>query len=118
MLFRSWCATCGEGFAKPACERVPLETDGLNPQHAAVLNAFAAHIATGAPLVADGREGINGLLLSNAIHLSSWTGETVALPFDEQRFLALLNERRARSRHKEDADIVMDTSGSFGSQVR
>ena len=115
---RTWCATCGEGFAKPACERVPLETDGLNPQHAAVLNAFAAHIATGAPLVADGREGINGLLLSNAIHLSSWTGETVALPFDEQRFLALLNERRARSRHKEDADIVMDTSGSFGSQVR
>ena len=115
---RTWCATCGEGFAKPVCERVPLETDGLNPQHAAVLNAFAAHIATGAPLVADGREGINGLLLSNAIHLSSWTGETVALPFDEQRFLALLNERRARSRHKEDADIVMDTSGSFGSQVR
>ena len=68
---------------------------------------------------ADGREGINGLLLSNAIHLSSWTGETVALPFDEQRFLALLNERRARSpATRRTPTIVMDTSGSFGSQVR
>ena len=96
-----------------------METDGRNPQHAGGAERLCGRTSrTGAPLVADGREGINGLLLSNAIHLSSWTGETVALPFDEQRFLALLNERRARSRHKEDADIVMDTSGSFGSQVR
>ncbi|MFR3227153.1 MAG: gfo/Idh/MocA family oxidoreductase, partial [Blautia massiliensis (ex Durand et al. 2017)] len=85
-----------------------------NPQHAGVLNAFTAHIQTGAPLVADGREGINGLMLSNAIHLSAWTGETVSLPIDEERFLALLNERRAHSRLKADTDIVMDTSASYG----
>ena len=115
---RVWCKTCKEGFAKPDCERVTLETDGRNPQHAGVLNAFADHIRTGAPLVADGREGINGLMLSNAIHLSSWTGETVTLPFDEEKFLRLLNERRAHSRHKEDVDIVMDTSGSYGSQIK
>ena len=115
---RVWCKTCKEGFAKPDCERVTVETDGRNPQHAGVLNAFADHIRTGAPLVADGREGINGLMLSNAIHLSSWTGETVTLPFDEEKFLRLLNERRAHSRHKEDVDIVMDTSGSYGSQIK
>ena len=115
---RVWCKTCKEGFAKPDCERVTVETDGRNPQHAGVLNAFADHIRTGAPLVADGREGINGLMLSNAIHLSSWTGETVTLPFDEEKFLRLLNERRAQSRHKEDVDIVMDTSGSYGSQIK
>ena len=82
---RIWCATCKEGFEKPGCERVEVETDGENPQHAGVLNAFAAHIQTGAPLVADGREGINGLMLSNAIHLSSWLGETVTLPIDEKK---------------------------------
>ena len=102
---RIWCATCKEGFEK---------TDGENPQHAGVLNAFAAHIQTGAPLVADGREGINGLMLSNAIHLSSWLGETVTLPIDEKKFLNLLNERRAHSRLKEDTDVVMDTASSYG----
>ena len=79
-----------------------------------MLNAFAAHIQTGAPLVADGREGINGLTLSNAIHLSSWLGETVTLPIDEKKFLNLLNERRAHSRLKEDTDVVMDTASSYG----
>ncbi len=113
---RDWCRTCREGFEKPGCRRIEVETDGQNPQHVGVLNAFAAHIRDGAPLVADGREGINGLMLSNAIHLSGWTGETVSLPIDEHRFLDLLNQRRAHSRRKEDADIVMDTSGSYGSK--
>ena len=79
-----------------------------------MLNAFAAHILRGDPLVADGREGIRGLMLSNAMHLSGWTGETVALPIDEARFLELLNARRATSRHKEETDVAMDTAGSFG----
>ena len=114
---REWCATCKKGFAKPGCQHIEVETDGQNLQHVAVLNAFAAHIERGEPLVADGREGINGLMLSNAIHLSGWTGETVSLPIDEERFLALLNERRATSRLKEDTDVVLDTSGSYGSKV-
>ena len=114
---REWCATSKEGFAKPGCQRIEVETDGQNLQHVAVLNAFAAHIERGEPLVADGREGINGLMLSNAIHLSGWTGETVSLPIDEERFLALLNERRATSRLKEDNDVVLDTAGSYGSKV-
>ena len=115
---REWCATSREGFAKPGCQRIEVETDGQNMQHVAVLNAFAAHIDRGEPLVADGREGINGLMLSNAIHLSGWTGETVSLPIDEERFLALLSERRASSRLKEDTDVVLDTSGSYGSKVK
>ena len=111
---RVFCASYKEGFAKPGCERIAVETDGENPQHIGVLNAFAAHILHGAPLVADGREGINGLALSNAIHLSSWLGETVTLPFDEEKFLKLLNERRAVSRLKADTDVVMDTASSYG----
>ena len=114
---REWCATSKEGFAKPGCQRIEVETDGQNLQHVAVLTAFAAHIERGEPLVADGREGINGLMLSNAIHLSGWTGETVSLPIDEERFLNLLNERRATSRLKEDNDVVLDTAGSYGSKV-
>ena len=115
---REWCVTCQEGFRKPDCETIIVETDGANPQHSGVLNAFAAHIAEGAPLVADGREGINGLMLSNAIHLSAWTGETVSLPIDEKKFLDILNEKCKTSRHKEEVDVTEDTSNSYGSKVK
>ena len=110
---RAWCKVCKEGFKKPGCERIIVETDGQNQQHVGVLNAFAAAIADGKPLVADGREGIKGLMLSNAIHLSAWTGETISLPIDEQRFYDLLMERCKTSRHKEEHDVTMDTAGSY-----
>lgn len=115
---RQWCHSCKEGFGTPKGETTVVETDGKNPQHVGVLNAFAAHILRGDPLVAGGEEGINGLMLSNAMHLSDWLGKPVGLPFDEELFLKLLQERRATSRKKEETDIVLDNSNSFGSTVK
>ncbi len=88
------------GFGRPDCEVMSVETDGLNLQTAGVLNAFAAHILRGEPLVAEGTEGINGLTLSNAMHLSAWTDQMISLPLDEDLFLTELNKRRAVSRQK------------------
>lgn len=102
-----------EGFKKPDCTRIEVETDGLNEQHVGVMKAFADHILTGAPLVAEGIEGIRGLTLSNAMHLSSWLDSTVAIPFDEDLFLTELNKKRATSKKKEDSGIVFDTTGTF-----
>jgi predicted dehydrogenase len=62
-------------------------------QHAGVLENFAANILDGTPLLAPGSDGINGVRLANAIHLSSWTGREVGLDFDEDQFLAELNKR-------------------------
>ena len=90
-----------------------VETDGENPQHVGVLNAFAGKILHGTPLVADGKEGIRGLTLSNAMHLSSWLGKPVDIPFDEDLFLAELNRRRATSRKKESKDITFSTEGTY-----
>ena len=112
---REWCVSCPEGFRKPESETFEVETDGKNEQHPAVLNAFAGAILRGEPLIADGREGINGLMLSNAMHLSSWLGHEVELPIDEELFRTLLFERRKTSRRKEDADITFNTEGSYGS---
>ena len=86
-----------KGFGRPECETIEVETDGRNEKTPGVLNAFADHILFGKPLIADGAEGINGLTLSNAMHLSSWLGETVELPLDEDTFLEELNKRRAAS---------------------
>lgn len=62
-------------------------------QHAGVLENFAANILDGTALLAPGSDGINGVRLANAIHLSSWKGVEVPLDFDEDEFLGLLNER-------------------------
>ena len=110
------CATCKAGFDKPECETIEVETDGQNEQHAGVMKAFAGKILHGTPLVAGGEEGINGLMLSNAMHLSSWLGHAVTLPIDEDEFLRQLNEKRAHSRKKEGSGVVFDTEGSYGSK--
>ncbi len=105
---REFCKTATDGFAKPECTVEEVETDGKNEQHVGVMNAFANKILGKGELVAPGREGINGLMLSNAMHLSSWTDQTVTLPVDEDKFLELLNARRATSRQKEDKNITFD----------
>lgn len=82
-----------EVFGRPGYRVYSPETDGLNPQHIGVLNSFASAILHGTPLVARGEEGINGLMISNAAHLSAWTGKTVSLPIDEELFFNELMKR-------------------------
>ncbi len=104
-------------FKRMESHMVDVETDGMNEQHAGVTNAFASHILHGTPLVADGAEGINGLTIANAAYLSSWLGETVELPLDEDLYLAELNKRRATSKAKKNVteSVEADMSSTFGS---
>ena len=91
-----------------------VETDGENPQHVGVLNAWADAILRGGKLVADGREGVNGLRLSNAIHLSSFLGKAVEIPFDEDLFYDELMKRVATSKLKTNVkQIYADTSNTY-----
>ena len=87
-------------------EYIEVETDGKNEQHFGVLNALAGAILRDEPLVADGREGINALLISNAMHLSAWTGREVDIPFDEELFKSLLDEKVKTSKRKENITYV------------
>ncbi len=64
-------------------------------QHAAVLTNFAAHILEGVPLIAPGTDGINGVRLANAMHLSAFLGKEVGIDFSEDEYLAELNKRIA-----------------------
>ncbi len=111
---KEFCQTTDIAFPKMKFETIDVETDGLNESHSGVLKAFAGKILDGTPLVADGKEGINGLTLSNAMHLSSWLDKTVELPFDEDLFLEELNKRIATSKAKEEKEsVVSNTSGSY-----
>ncbi len=103
-----------EAFATVGAHPLEIKTDGENPQHVGVLNAWTGAILRGEPLVADGREGIRGLTLSNAMHLSSWLGKEIELPFDEDLFCEELMKRVATSRRKTTGKTVFaDTNGSY-----
>lgn len=110
---RTFCKTAKGGFDTPECTVTEVETDGENEQHVGVLKAFASRILHGTPLIAEGVEGINGLTLSNAMHLSSWLKKEVEIPFDEDLFLEELNKRRSESRKKEGTGVVFNTEGSY-----
>lgn len=70
--------------------------DQWGEQHAGVLENFAQNILKGEDLLAPGSEGINGVRLANAIHLSDWLDKEVSLTdFDDDLYLAELNKRIA-----------------------
>ena len=80
------------------------------------MNAFAAHILRGEPLVAGGEEGINGLTISNAAFLSSWLGgKEVELPFDEDLYYELLQKKIEGSKAKTNVveKVQADMSGTY-----
>jgi hypothetical protein len=101
-------------FGWPKIEEIEVETDGENPQHAGVMNAFASAILHGTELVADGREGINGLSISNAMHLSSWLGKEISMDeLDSELFYNELMKRVSASNTKKEVkETVADDMGA------
>ncbi len=89
--------TAENGFGSIEYKVYEAELDGRNDQHIEVMNKFAAAILRDEPMTASGQEGINGLTISNAAFLSSWLGESVSLPIDEDKFYELLQEKIANS---------------------
>ena len=114
MTEQAFSKTNTEPFATVAASKVEVETDGENPQHVGVINAWGGAILRGEPLVADGSEGINGLTLSNAMHLSSWLGHEVKLPLDEALFYGELMKRVAGSKKANVKEAVADTAATYG----
>ena len=101
-------------FAKMERKELEIETDGKNEQHYGVMNAFAGAILRGESLVANGEEGINGLMLSNAMHLSAWTESKVTLPIDEELYYNELMKRVKTSRRKTNTvEVVADTANTY-----
>lgn len=84
--------------------------------HMGVLRAFTGAILRGEPLLADGREGIRGLTISNAAHLSAFTGKKIELAsFDHELFYEELMKRVATSRRKTTAteQVITDMDSTF-----
>ncbi len=66
----------------------------MGQQHSDILKNFADAVLNDAPLVAKGRDGINGVRLANAMQLSAWTGQPVDMAdFPAEQYLSELNKR-------------------------
>ena len=106
---REICFTSDDPWYREKAEETILQTDGENPQHAGVINAFAAHLLRGEKLVAEGKDGLRELQLSNALHLSGWTGKRVEIPADPAEFNRELAKRVANSTLRQTEDRTYRT---------
>lgn len=111
---REFVVEAKDGFSEP--DKTVTTTEIPNPElseHNRVLNNVANAILGKEKLFIDGREGIMGVELADAMLLSTWLDKTVLLPVDDDLYLSELNKRRATSRRKEGTDRIMSLDNSF-----
>jgi predicted dehydrogenase len=109
--------TTAERFAAPATTEIVFTAPDHGGQHAEVLQNFADAILDGKPLIAPAAEGLHSVELANAMIMSTWTDETIALPLDAVRYERLLQERIAAStvrKEKRPSAGGADFTSSFG----
>ena len=103
------------GFGEPECWKADIPIKGTETGHVGIIQNWVEAISTGSRLLAPGEEGIKGLSISNAMHLSSWTDDWVDFPVDEELYLGKLNEKIEGSTfEKNSTGRTMNVDGSFG----
>ncbi len=102
------------GFGQPECWECDVPVKGKETAHVGIMNNWVDAIVNGTELLSPGEEGINGLMISNAMHLSAWTDDWVDLPIDEDLFYEKLQEKIKDSTFEKDAaeDNTLDVSGT------
>jgi predicted dehydrogenase len=88
------------GFGQPECWKCEVPIVGENSNHRGIMRNWTNAILHGEELIAPGEEGIKGLMLSNAMLLSTWTDNWVDLPIDEELYYTQLQERIENSRYR------------------
>lgn len=102
------------GFSTPDTWKCEIPGTG-GEDHLGITKNWVNSIRTGAPLLAKGEEGINGVTLANAMLLSAWTDKWVDLPLDANLYQRKLKERIKNSvpKKKKKASRTMDVAGTF-----
>lgn len=101
------------GFGGPEFTKEVIQAEGAETAHAGITQNFTDAVLKGAPLLAPGREGVNGLNLSNAMHLSAFLGKEVEIPVDPERYYAELQKRiQTSTYHKVVEEVQADFEAS------
>ena len=98
----------------PGMDEFEIECEPAGELHKKLVQNFTNAILGKEELYIPGTEGIKGLTISNAIHLSGWLGKTIELPLDEEMFLSELNKKIASSKKKEVVEkVAASMEGSY-----
>ncbi|MCG8502050.1 MAG: Gfo/Idh/MocA family oxidoreductase [Firmicutes bacterium] len=101
------------GFGAPECWKCDIPIVGEKTEHVGIMTNWVEAILKGTKLLAPGVEGIRGLSISNAMHLSAWINDWVDLPIDEELFYEKLQERIKNSTYKKNVQgVTLDVSGT------
>lgn len=103
-------------FGQPECWKCEIPVSGQGEQHIGILKNVASALIKGTPLLAPGEEGILGLTISNAIHYSAWTRQTVDVKnFPHDDFYRLLCDKIQNSKvvKKEVEQRTEDLDGTY-----
>jgi predicted dehydrogenase len=102
------------GFGEPECWKIDIPIKGEATQHKGITTNWVNAILHGTELLGPGVEGIKGLEISNAIHLSAWTDDWVDLPINEDLFYSKLQEKIKTSTFKKNivADRTLNIQGT------
>ncbi|MCR2802403.1 Gfo/Idh/MocA family protein [Paenibacillus soyae] len=103
---REFNATYKGGFGQPECWKCEIPVHGTNPDHKGITQNWVNAILHGEQLIAPGEEGIKGLMLSNAMLLSTWNDDWVELPIDEELYYEKLQERIANSSYRKEDEVT------------
>lgn len=102
------------GFGQPECWKCEVPVKGESTLHVGIMNDWIDSINNDTPLLSPGKEGIRGLEISNAMHLSSWLDDWVEIPVDEDLFYEKLQEKIENSTFEKDvtSSKTLDVDGS------
>lgn len=91
---REFCFTEKVSYPKIPWDYEEITVTEKETGHIGVLQNFANAILYDEELLSPGADGLCELTISNAAYLSEWTGNSeILLPFDEEKFDYLLEER-------------------------
>ena len=105
-------------FDKVECETLDVSYQHHGePGHRFIIENFVKAIRAGEPLIAPAAEGLNSVMLGNAMLFSSFQQQTISLPFDEDGYERQLQERIQHSTFQKtvraDAISAVDLGKSF-----
>lgn len=99
---RVHCFESTQGFDRPPVnDTVEIEITEPNLQHSGIMNNIANAILGLEEVYAPARDGLDGVALANAMHLSSWLDCDITMPFDDELFYEELKKRIAISKPHE-----------------
>ena len=94
------------GFGSLPVEKIEIECPGTCPQHSAVLDNFCNAILGIEEFRFPIEQGLNGVVLANAMLLSQWKNEAIELPIDGQDFYNELQKHIAESKVVKDINAA------------